>query len=143
MELTIREAAALTGRSSRTLRAQLARGDLPGVKRNGRWCIDRRHLPLTETQRRSLQAKAESLRKAVDEALPSRMAKTLDHRAKSIVDLDAFRLGANLLAEIRSAEASVVSTSLRDEVAAVLEPAAEVRELSGSEQARLRRWRRL
>ncbi len=51
MDLSVREAALLTGRSPRTLRAQLARGEMPGVKRNGRWVLDRRNLPLTDDQR--------------------------------------------------------------------------------------------
>lgn len=58
MELSVREAAVLTGRPPRTLRAQLARGEMPGVKRNGRWVVDRRHLPLTEDQRRRLEHKS-------------------------------------------------------------------------------------
>ena len=51
MELTVREAAALMGRSARPVRAQVARGELPGVKRGGRWLIPRKALPLTEAQR--------------------------------------------------------------------------------------------
>ena len=35
MKLSVQEAATLLGRSPRTIRAQLKRGDLPGEKRNG------------------------------------------------------------------------------------------------------------
>jgi len=63
MDLTIREVATLLGRSSRTVRAQVARGEIPGVKRGRRWLVPRHNLPLTEAQRRSLQAKAETLQK--------------------------------------------------------------------------------
>lgn len=76
MELNVREAATLMGRSPRTVRAQLARGDLPGVKRQGQWRLQRRHLPLTEDQRRALQARAEGIRQLVEEALPGRTAAT-------------------------------------------------------------------
>ncbi len=41
MHLSIREAATLLEKSPRAFRAQVARGDLPAVKRNGRWRIDR------------------------------------------------------------------------------------------------------
>lgn len=91
MELNVREAATLMGRSPRTVRAQLARGDLPGVKRQGQWRLQRRHLPLTEDQRRALQARAEGIRQLVEEALPGRTATTSGDRRRSLADLDAFR----------------------------------------------------
>ena len=58
MELTITEAATLLGRSPRTVRAQVARGELPGFKRGGQWVIRREALPLSEAQRAALQQKA-------------------------------------------------------------------------------------
>jgi hypothetical protein len=102
MQLSVREAATLLGRSPRTVRAQLIRGDLPGRKTKGRWRIERRHLPLTENQRVQLQSKADALRRTVDEALPPRLARTAGERHRSLMDLDAFRLGASLLAELRA-----------------------------------------
>lgn len=104
MELTVREAATLLGRSPRTVRSQVARGELPGVKRDGRWRIERRDLPLTEPQRRGLQSRAEGLRQTLEAALPSRLARTLGRRSRSIADLDAFRLGAGVLGEVRGAQ---------------------------------------
>ncbi len=101
MELTVREVATLLGRSLRTVRAQVERGELPGVKRKGQWRIPRQSLPLTEAQRRALQAKAETLRQTVESVLPSRLALSTGHRSRSLADLDAFRSSANLLAEIR------------------------------------------
>lgn len=103
MDLSVREVAALLGRSPRTVRAQLARGDLPGTKRNGRWRLERRHLPLTESQHRALQSKAETIRQAVEEVLPSRLAATPGSRSRSVVDLAAFRRGAEILAAVRAA----------------------------------------
>ncbi len=70
MNLTVREAAVLLGRSPRTVRAQVARGVLPGRKVGGRWRLKRETLPLTEAQRRQLRRKAEAVRRAVDQALP-------------------------------------------------------------------------
>lgn len=103
MELSVREVAALTGASPRTVRARMARGELPAVKKNGRWRIDRRRLPLTEDQHRGLQAKAEEMRQALDAVLPPRLTATSGQRSRSLADLDAFRLGADLLAAIRAA----------------------------------------
>ncbi len=121
MELTVREVATLLGRSPRTVRAQLARGDIPAVKRGGCWSIPRRSLPLTEDQRSALQAKADAVRRAVDAALPSRVATTSGQRGRSVADLDAFRLGARLLADIRAADAPLLALGTRQHVEEELE----------------------
>jgi len=122
MELSVREVAVLRGESVRAVRGQIARGEIPAVKRDGRWLVDRGRLPLTESQRRTLQVKADSVREAVEQALPSRMARTAGQRARSLVDLDAFRLGAELLFEIRK-DAPGPQPALRLESAALLEEA--------------------
>ncbi|MEM9291022.1 MAG: helix-turn-helix domain-containing protein [Acidobacteriota bacterium] len=121
MELSVREAATLMGRSQRTVRAQLARGELPGVKRNGRWRIQRRHLPLTEAQRQALQAKADDVRATVENALPPREARRAGDRTRSIADLDAFRLGAEVLTSLRAAGPEDLSTELRERTCRTLE----------------------
>ncbi len=41
MKLSARETATLLGRNIRTVRGQLARGELPGVKEDGRWVVKR------------------------------------------------------------------------------------------------------
>lgn len=123
MELSVREVATLLGRSGRTVRAQLARGELAGVKRNGRWRIARQNLPLTEAQRRSLQSKADTLRQAVEEALPSRMAATPGQRSRSVADLDAFRSGAQLLAAMRAAGPEWLACPASTRVSGLLEQA--------------------
>ena len=123
MELTVREVAALLGRSIRTVRAQVARGELPGKKRGGQWRIERRDLPLTEAQRSALQGKAESVRRAVEEALPPRMARSSGQRARSIADLDAFRRGAEVLGMLRSAAGGHVPEEIRDQAAAAIKEA--------------------
>jgi len=102
MKVSAREAATLLGCSARTLRAKLARGELHGRKENGRWLIERRDLPLTESQRRSLQSKARRIRRAVEDALPSRLAQKHGDRSRTLTDLDAFRLGAELFAEVQA-----------------------------------------
>jgi excisionase family DNA binding protein len=123
MELSVREAALFLERSPRTVRAQLARGELPGVKRGGRWRIDRRHLPLTEAQRRGLQQKADSLRQTMEAALPSRLATTAGQRSRSIADLAAFRAGAKLLAELRQAGTEALAPELRKRLQVMVEEA--------------------
>ncbi len=123
MKLSVREAATLLGRSPRTIRAQLARGDLPGKKQGGEWRIERRHLPLTEAQRGVLQDKADRIRRTVDEALPSRMARTAGQKSRSIADLYSFRRGAEILTEIRSAIAEALREAIRLLVVGMLEDA--------------------
>ena len=100
MELSIREAAAILGRSQRTLRSQVARGEIPGVKRGRSWFIKREHLPLTESQRAALQSRAGDVREAVEAQLPSRMATWAGDRKRRLADLDAFRLAASVHAEL-------------------------------------------
>ncbi len=120
MELSVREVAALLGKSPRTVRAQVARGELPGKKRRGEWRIERRNLPLTDAQRTALQDKAERVRHVIDEALPSRLAQSSGQKSRSIADLDSFRLGVEVLAELRSARNDVVPKAVRDDVAALI-----------------------
>jgi excisionase family DNA binding protein len=121
MELTVREVATLLGRSARTVRAQVARGDIPATKRGGQWVVQRRSLPLTDAQRTALQAKADSIRHAVDEALPSRMARAHADRRRSVADLDAFRLGADLLRRVRTEGTSTLEPRLERLICAELE----------------------
>ncbi len=72
MELSIREAATLLGKSARTVRNQVTAGKLEGFKRGGRWVIPRHALPLDAAQRRRMREKATVLRAAVEGALPSK-----------------------------------------------------------------------
>ena len=123
MQLSVSEAATLLGRSPRAVRAQLARGDIEGVKRDGVWRIERGSLPLNETQRRSLQAKAELVRRAVEDALPSRTATTTGRRSRSLADMTAFRKGAQLLGEIRSAECSSLGEPAQGQICRLFEQA--------------------
>ncbi len=122
MELSVREAAVLLGRKPRTIRAQLARGELPGRKRGGRWRIEGRKLPLTEAQRSDLQRKADRVRTAVDDALPSRMAASSGQRSRSLADLDAFRRGTEVLAEMRMAR-SPLEKAVQERAAAMAQEA--------------------
>jgi len=102
MDLSIREAATLLGISPRAVRARITRGDLPGVKRGGRWTLPRESLPLTEPQRRDLQARADEMHAIVEQVAPSRRARTRDRRAWSLLDLKAFRVGAGVLAALQA-----------------------------------------
>lgn len=100
MDLTTREAATLLGISERAVRGRLRKGGLPGVKRGNQWCIPRDRLPLDETQRRALQTKADEARAALEAALPSRVAGRSGKRSNSVADLDPFRIGGQVLAEM-------------------------------------------
>ncbi len=122
MELTVREAAVLLARKPRTIRAQLARGELPGKKRDGVWRLESRTLPLTEAQRGVLQRKADRVRQVVEGALPSRMAASAGQRSRSIADLDAFRRGAEVLADMRTASGPL-DGAIRERAATMVEEA--------------------
>ena len=121
MELSVREAATLMGRSPRTVRAQLARGELPGKKLGGQWRVERRDLPLTEAQRRAIQAKADEVRATVEDALPSKQARHAGERTRSVIDLDAFRIGAEVLKPLRKTE--TLDEGIRERAIAALEGA--------------------
>lgn len=123
MELSVRQAATLMGRSPRTVRAQVARGELPGVKKNGQWKIERRHLPLTEAQHHALQQKAQAIRDTVETALPSRVAAHAADRTKSLLDLDAFRAGVSVLRHLRASSESTLSDDTRRRVGERIEGA--------------------
>jgi len=110
MELTLTEAASLMGLSARTLRARAARGDIPARKRAGAWRFDRRDLPLTEAQRAGLQARADAIRGAVEDALPSRLAAHTSDRRRSLADLDAFRAALRVHQAIHAAEPTAART---------------------------------
>ena len=103
MELSITEAATLLGRSPRTVRAQVARGELPGFKRGGQWVIRKEALPLSEAQRAALQQKAETLRGALEDALPPRLAERAGQTRRGLADLDAFTRCAALSRSLQAA----------------------------------------
>ena len=88
MDLTTHEAATLLGISERAVRGRLRKGDIPGVKRGRRWRIPKERLPLDETQRRALQAKAEEARAALEAELRSRVAGRSGKRSGSVADLE-------------------------------------------------------
>jgi hypothetical protein len=103
MELSITEAATLLVRSVRTVRAQVVRGELPGFKRSGQWVIRKEALPLSEAQRAALQQKAETLRGALEDALPRRLAQRGGQTRRGLADLDAFTRCAALLLAVHAA----------------------------------------
>jgi len=107
MDLTIREAAALVGRSPRAIRQWIASGRLE-ARRSGRaWVVRVEHLPLTDAQRARVTARAETARSIVDGCMPSRAATTHARRRRSVLDLDAFRAARGAV-EALAKEASAV-----------------------------------
>ena len=97
MDLTLREAAALTGAHERTLRDRLKRGDLRGRKVGGRWVVRRQDLPLTEEQRTAVFERAERVREGVDETLASALG---SRRRRSARDLEPFAAVVDLRREV-------------------------------------------
>lgn len=103
MEITLNEAAKILGRPARTLRDQVSRGAIPGSKIGGKWVLHSDKLPLTERQRRAVQARAEEIRASVEEVLPSRAATSRAQGRRSLADLEPFRKGSSVLREMREA----------------------------------------
>jgi hypothetical protein len=100
MDITIREAAPLLGRSPRAIRARIARGELPARRQGHTWVLPLEHLPLTAAQRASMLGRADDARAAVEQALPSRLASTRARKHRSVLDLDSFRTAREVLLEI-------------------------------------------
>ncbi len=123
MELSVREAATLMGRTPRAIRAQVASGKLPGRKKGGRWRISSEALPLDEARRRGLQAKADGLRRAVERVLPSRTASTSGDRRRSVADLGSFQAGSSLLRELADRGDEVLGTAAADQARELLQEA--------------------
>lgn len=119
MEITIREAAPLLGRSTRAVRAKIARGELPATRRGHTWMIPLASLPLTDAQRQSMQQRADLVRGALDAVLPSRAATDRRRARRSILDLIPFTHGVHLLREVATttpapANRDLVLRGLRD-----------------------------
>lgn len=113
MKLTVKEAAAVLSRSERTVRAQLARGELFGSKVNGAWIIDSAELPLTEAQRERTLDRVARAHGLVERALPKRARRVLRDGGRSMRDFDPFRVAVELLSEARTrAELTSVAASL-------------------------------
>lgn len=69
MLLSLQEAAARLGKSTRQVRYLIKQGKLPAVKQGGRWVIDTEHLELSDGQRKAVERKERQLRAAVDKGL--------------------------------------------------------------------------
>lgn len=121
MKLTVREAATILGRSARTLRGQITRGEVTAVKKGSRWLLDSAVLPMTEAQRRALQARADEVRAAVEGALPPRTARTRGQGGYSVSSLDALRAIQSLLADMRPHDGGGAAAARRRLRAALLD----------------------
>jgi excisionase family DNA binding protein len=100
MEVTVREAAALVGRSPRALRQWIASGRLPARRHGATWLVRIEHMPLTDAQRQRALARGEQLRDLVADVAPSPLATTRERRRRSLQDLDAFRAARDIAAEL-------------------------------------------
>ena len=100
MLLTVAEAATALGCSPRAVRARLARGEIKGQKQDGQRRIPRGHMPLTEAQHRTLQARADTIRELVEVVLLPQLAQRLPGSRDGFADLSAFRAGGSILADL-------------------------------------------
>jgi excisionase family DNA binding protein len=110
MDLSIREAAALVGRSPRAIRQWIASGRLPARKSGRSWLVRVEQLPLTDAQRARVGARADEARGVVEGCLPSRAAATRTRRRRSLLDLDAFRIARQAVRELEQAAGDLCAT---------------------------------
>lgn len=91
------------------MRAWIANGRLPARKSARGWLVRAADLPLTEAQRQRVQERAQQVRDVVDAALPSRAATARGHHARSLLDLDVFRLLGERIAALDADSARLLA----------------------------------
>lgn len=102
MDVSLREAAALLGRSPRAVRAKVARGELRARKVGKKWSFSSHDLPLTEPQRQALTQRLEIAARALAAVAPPNLATTRNpDRRRSVRDLAAFTTLRTLTRSIR------------------------------------------
>ncbi|MBU0755808.1 MAG: helix-turn-helix domain-containing protein, partial [Planctomycetes bacterium] len=69
MNLTLKEAATLLGRSPRQLRYMIRAGKITALKKDGYWRIESTDLPLTEEQRERLRVRMDEAKVIFDQAV--------------------------------------------------------------------------
>lgn len=107
MNLTLKEVAALLGRSPRQLRYLVKIGKIIASKKNGCWHIESTDLPLSESQRERLHQRVNEARDIFDQALePVDKAASSTPREKkegkhySVTDFKAFQDGESIYKEM-------------------------------------------
>ena len=105
MELSIREAAVLLGRSPRTVRAWAASGEIPAFKKGGQWRVRKQELPLTGVQRKRLEQRAERVVDAVKGAVGSRRSQKERWTGHRLAELEPFRLGLKVFRALQATDA--------------------------------------
>ena len=104
MELSLKDAATLLGKSPRQLRYLLATGRLKGEKHGKSWRFDPDKLPLTEAQRQSLRDRADTLQEAAQAAASKAATAAGDgKRHYSVTDMRAYQLGEPLYQRVAAA----------------------------------------
>ena len=99
MFLTIRQASDTLGKTQRQIRYLIQQNELKADKREGRWMIDSRDLPLSEGQRAALQRRETKLRETVEDGLGLEKESKGSRPAYSIRDLKAFQFALPLHAD--------------------------------------------
>jgi len=100
MELTLREAGHLLGKTPRQLRYLIQNGRIAARKQGKHWLLERESLPLSEAQLRSRERKAHELRGVVEDALGPHLAPP-GRRRYSVQATAAFSVGRPIFAAAR------------------------------------------
>lgn len=111
MQVSLREAATLLRRPVRTLRGQIARGEIRATKVQGRWQVDVADLPMTEDRQQRFEDRVQHIEAAVDAAIPAQLRTARQKPHRSVVDLIPFREGLQVLPELDKLEPQTSSRS--------------------------------
>ena len=99
MDISLRDAATLLGKSMRQVRYMVQQGKLKADKKGGRWVVRRDDLPLSAGQvARGLEDQAR-VKQVIETALG---ADAKPAKRYSVTDLRAFQTGRRLLADLRT-----------------------------------------
>ncbi len=123
MELSIREAAAVLGKSERMVRHLAATGRIRARRDGGRWLIERDGLgAAADAQRDQVEHVRERLNRTLDRASPAPAAGSAKRPFYSARDLDAHRAAAEVIGDLAK-----LAAAHTDAGAALAEPADRLR----------------
>ena len=100
MELSLPQAAALSGRSERQLRYAIQQKRLAARKVDGHWVIRQQDLQLSPGQAQAAVARRERLQEVVEQSLGLSGESSARGRSYSVVDLRAFQQGQALYSQL-------------------------------------------
>ena len=103
MDLSLKQAAALCGKSERQIRYLIQQGRITAQKKNGRWVIPKENLPSSPGQAKATEARQERLQQVVEDALGLKEGAGPRKRRYSVTDLRAFSGGLALHRDLSAA----------------------------------------